>query len=117
MRPLSCPVLVIAALTLGAGALVAQAPPPQRQAPPSLFERYTEPIRLFEAGLGTFTRPISSQSREAQWRPCRLRARPMLDAAEWMEPYREHWEQRLDRLDDYLREASGKPALRTRKKK
>jgi len=34
-----------------------------------------------------------------------------------MEPYREHWEQRLDRLDDYLREASGKPALRTRKKK
>ena len=66
MRPLSYPVLVIAALALGAGALAAQAPPPQRQAPPSLFERYTEPIRLFEAGLGTFSRPISTQNREAQ---------------------------------------------------
>ncbi len=60
---------------------------------------------------------LISQSREAQWRPCRLRARPMREAAEWMEPYRQHWEQRFDRLDDYLRVATGKPVLHTRKKK
>src|SRR6187402_3946438 len=60
---------------------------------------------------------LISQGREAQWRPCRLRARPMREAAEWMEPYREHWEQRLDRLDDFLREANRKPAQRTRRKK
>ena len=46
------------------------------------------------------------QGREAQWRPCRLHARPMREAAEWMEPYRRHWEQRLDRLEDYLRESA-----------
>jgi DNA-binding transcriptional ArsR family regulator len=65
---------------------------------------------------------LISQGREAQWRPCRLEARPMRDAAEWMEPYRRHWEKRLDRLDDYLRETSGrvaaaKGARRVRKKK
>jgi DNA-binding transcriptional ArsR family regulator len=65
---------------------------------------------------------LISQGREAQWRPCRLEARPMRDAAEWMEPYRRHWEKRLDRLDDYLRETSGRVAVakgtrRVRKKK
>ena len=45
------------------------------------------------------------QGREAQWRPCRLLAKPMRDAAEWMEPYRRHWETRLDRLEDYLHES------------
>jgi tetratricopeptide (TPR) repeat protein len=36
------------------------------QAPRSLYERYTEPIQIFQIGLGTFTRPISSTNREAQ---------------------------------------------------
>jgi DNA-binding transcriptional ArsR family regulator len=49
---------------------------------------------------------LISQSREAQWRPCKLEARPMREAAQWMEPYRRHWELRFDRLDDYLRESS-----------
>jgi DNA-binding transcriptional ArsR family regulator len=56
---------------------------------------------------------LISQGREAQWRPCRLEARPMREAAQWMEAYREHWEQRLDRLDDYLAET----VRRGRKKK
>jgi tetratricopeptide (TPR) repeat protein len=36
------------------------------QQPRSLYDRYTEPIRLFSVGLGTFTRPMSSTNREAQ---------------------------------------------------
>lgn len=55
------------------------------------------------------------QSREAQWRPCRLQAKPMREAAEWMEPYRRYWEQRLDRIEDYLRETASKGARRPRK--
>ena len=43
-------------------------------------------------------------------------ARAMREAAEWMEPYRRQWEQRLDRLDEYLRDTS-KSARRARKKK
>jgi len=60
---------------------------------------------------------LISQGREAQWRPCRLEARPMRDAVQWMESYREHWEQRLDRLDQYLRESTARTARRGRKKK
>ena len=51
---------------------------------------------------------LITQGREAQWRPCRLEARAMREAAEWMEPYRRQWEQRLDRLDDYLKETNKK---------
>jgi tetratricopeptide (TPR) repeat protein len=36
------------------------------QQPRSLYERYTEPIPIFASGLGAFTKPISSTSREAQ---------------------------------------------------
>lgn len=47
------------------------------------------------------------QTRQAQWRPCRLEARPLKHVADWVERYRRIWEQRFDRLDDYLRELQG----------
>jgi DNA-binding transcriptional ArsR family regulator len=47
---------------------------------------------------------LISQGRKAQWRPCRLEAGPLKDVADWVEPYRHLWEERLDRLDEYLRE-------------
>jgi DNA-binding transcriptional ArsR family regulator len=55
------------------------------------------------------------RSREAQWRPCRLEAGPLKDVAEWAGRYREIWEQRLDRLDAYLRELQQKPRHKERK--
>jgi DNA-binding transcriptional ArsR family regulator len=47
---------------------------------------------------------LIERGREAQWRPCELKAKPLKDAAEWVERYRTFWEERLDRLDEYLRE-------------
>jgi DNA-binding transcriptional ArsR family regulator len=44
------------------------------------------------------------RGREAQWRPCRLVAAPLKDAADWLEEYRRFWEASFDRLDEYLRE-------------
>ena len=46
---------------------------------------------------------LIARGREAQWRPCRLEAAPLKDAADWLEHYRRFWEQSLDRLEDYLR--------------
>ena len=46
---------------------------------------------------------LITQGREAQWRPCRLETAPLKDVAHWVEHYRRIWEQRFDRLDDYLR--------------
>ncbi|MFL6654147.1 MAG: ArsR/SmtB family transcription factor [Sulfurifustis sp.] len=56
------------------------------------------------------------RGREAQWRPCRLDAGPLKDAAEWLDHYRRFWEQRLDRLDDYLRKLQAKEKKRGRKR-
>ncbi|MGI8496783.1 MAG: ArsR/SmtB family transcription factor [Gemmatimonadaceae bacterium] len=47
---------------------------------------------------------LITQGRQAQWRPCRLSPAPLRDVADWVDEYRRHWEQRLDRLDDYLRD-------------
>lgn len=45
---------------------------------------------------------LISQGRQAQWRPCRLEAAPLKDAADWLEEYRRFWEGSFARLDDYL---------------
>src|SRR5713226_8623789 len=47
---------------------------------------------------------LIARSREAQWRPCRLAAGPLKDAADWLESYRRFWEESFERLEDYLRE-------------
>jgi len=51
---------------------------------------------------------LISRGREAQWRPCRLEAGPLKDAADWLEHYRRFWEDSLDRLDEYLGDLQGK---------
>jgi len=47
---------------------------------------------------------LIARGREAQWRPCRIEAAPLKEISDWVEEYRTIWEQRLDRLDAYLRE-------------
>ena len=47
---------------------------------------------------------LIARSRAAQWRPCRLEAAPLKDAADWIEHYRRFWEESLDRLDEYLKD-------------
>jgi len=62
---------------------------------------------------------LISRGRQAQWRPCRLKADPLKAAADWLEEYRRFWEESFDRLDDYLRElqAKNKRAARVKEKK
>jgi DNA-binding transcriptional ArsR family regulator len=47
---------------------------------------------------------LIARGREAQWRPCRLEARPLKDAADWIDHYRKFWMESFDRLDDYLQQ-------------
>jgi DNA-binding transcriptional ArsR family regulator len=47
---------------------------------------------------------LITQGRRAQWRPCRLDAKPMREVADWVEPYRRFWDESFDRLDEYLKE-------------
>jgi DNA-binding transcriptional ArsR family regulator len=39
----------------------------------------------------------------AQYRPCVIDAAPLKDVATWAEQYRSIWDDRLDRMDDYLK--------------
>jgi DNA-binding transcriptional ArsR family regulator len=59
---------------------------------------------------------LIARGREAQWRPCRLEAAPLKEAADWVEEYRRFWEQSFDRLDDYLQELK-KQELKKKEKK
>jgi DNA-binding transcriptional ArsR family regulator len=56
---------------------------------------------LEEAGL-------IARGRDRQWRPARLEAGPLKEVAEWTAQYRRFWEERYERLDEYLGELQGR---------
>jgi DNA-binding transcriptional ArsR family regulator len=60
---------------------------------------------------------LIERGRVAQSRPCRLKTEPIKDAAEWLEHHRQLWEDRLDRLDNYLKELQQKEKANERHKK
>ena len=51
---------------------------------------------------------LITKTREAQWRPCQLNGVALKDVADWMEPYRRHWEESFDRLEAYLKTVTEK---------
>ena len=85
----------------------------------------TELAEPFEMSLPAISKHLKvlehagliTRGREAQWRPCRLRAGPLEDVADWVAHYRRFWEQSFDRLDDYLHTLQGKEKKPGRKKR
>ena len=66
-----------------------------------------EPFRMSLPGISKHLKVLEragliARGREAQWRPCRLRAKPLKEASNWIEHYRRFWDESFDRLDDYL---------------
>jgi DNA-binding transcriptional ArsR family regulator len=55
---------------------------------------------------------LITQRRDAQWRRCRIEAGPLKEVSDWAERYRQIWEERLDRLDDYLQQLNAKEKKR-----
>ena len=45
---------------------------------------------------------LISRGRNAQWRPCRLEAEALKEGADWMNQYRQLWEESLGNLADYI---------------
>jgi DNA-binding transcriptional ArsR family regulator len=66
---------------------------------------------------------LIARGRDAQMRPCRIEPQALKTVDDWLEEYRRLWEQRLDRLDDYLKtlqaqeKVTAKPAPKSREKK
>ena len=68
-----------------------------------------EPFELSLQGVSKHLKVLQragliSKGRRAQWRPCRLETRPLEEVADWLSHYRHLWDDRLGRLDDYLRD-------------
>lgn len=60
---------------------------------------------------------LITRGKEAQWRPCKLEAKPLRNASDWIEQYRAFWEESFDRLEDYLQEIQQKENAGKEKKK
>jgi DNA-binding transcriptional ArsR family regulator len=57
---------------------------------------------------------LISRGRDAQRRPRRLDAKPLAEANQWLERYREFWEGNFKRLDALLAELQSNPAKKPR---
>jgi DNA-binding transcriptional ArsR family regulator len=76
--------------------LIEEAPSPMTQ--PAISKH----LKVLErAGLIT-------RGRDAQRRPCRLEVAPIKEAVDWLERYRDQWEQRFQALDNLLEELTDK---------
>jgi DNA-binding transcriptional ArsR family regulator len=52
---------------------------------------------------------LISRGRDAQRRPCQLRAAALDEATRWTQHTREAWSERFEQLDDYLKKLQAKP--------
>jgi len=85
----------------------------------------TELAKPFEMSMPAISKHLKvleragliARGREAQWRPCRLDAGPLKEVADWIEHYRQFWEESFDRLGDYLREIQKKEKKHARKQR
>jgi len=59
---------------------------------------------------------LVSRGRDAQKRPCRLEAKPLGQATEWLESYRKYWEARFEKLDELLEEMKANEKALKRKR-
>jgi DNA-binding transcriptional ArsR family regulator len=84
----------------------------------------TELAAPFEMSMPAISRHLKvlekagliARGREAQWRPCKLKAEPLKQASDWLDDYRRFWEESFDRLEAYLQTLQTKETKRNRRK-
>jgi DNA-binding transcriptional ArsR family regulator len=78
-----------------------------------------EPFSISQPAVSKHLRVLEragliSRGRDAQRRPRRLDAKPLAEANQWLERYREFWEGNFKRLDALLAELQSKPARKSK---
>ena len=71
-----------------------------------------EPFKMSLPGVSKHLKVLEKaglirRSKEAQWRRCHLNPEPIKQLSDWVEEYRQHWEEKFSRLDEYLAELQG----------
>src|SRR3978361_2225667 len=85
----------------------------------------TELAEPFDMSLPAISRHLKvlehagliARSREAQWRPCRIELNALKGVDDWLQGYPRLCEERLDRLEDYLRTLQSEPQDKSQGKK
>ena len=77
-----------------------------------------EPFKLSLPGVSKHLKVLRragliSQGRHAQWRPCRLEPTRLKEVSDWVERYRDIWEERFGRLEDYLAQLQEEESKKT----
>lgn len=67
-----------------------------------------EPPGRFPASESSGDRGLVTRGRSAQWRPCRLEPKALKEATEWLDQYRQFWEESFGKLDLYLKDIQSK---------
>ena len=67
-----------------------------------------EPLKMSQPAVSKHLKVLERaglivRGRDAQWRPAKLQAAPLKEAAQWVDQYRQHWEESFDRLGAYLK--------------
>lgn len=75
---------------------------------PAMVKELAEPFKLSMPAISKHLKVLEragliERGREAQWRPAQLQAAPLKNVSQWLEHYRQNWEENLDRLEEYLR--------------
>ena len=76
---------------------------------PATVKELAEPFKLSMPAISKHLQVLEragliERGREAQFRPAQLQAAPLKDVSQWLEQYRENWEENFDRLEEYIRE-------------
>ena len=82
----------------------------------------TEPFDISQPAISKHLKVLEkaglvSRGRDAQKRPCRLEAKRLAQANEWLENYRKFWEAQFERLDDLLEEMKAGEKARPKRKR
>lgn len=57
---------------------------------------------------------LIQKTKDAQWRNCSINAAPLKEASDWVDQYRQFWEESFDRLGEYLKEVQAKKKRKRR---
>ncbi|MCX6119684.1 MAG: metalloregulator ArsR/SmtB family transcription factor [Proteobacteria bacterium] len=60
---------------------------------------------------------LITKSRNAQWRPCKINGEPLKVVDDWVNQYRQYWEESFDRLEAYLKTVTTNPDKKSQKSK
>jgi len=75
---------------------------------PATVKELAEPFEISMPAISKHLKVLEyagliERGRRAQWRPAQLQPAPLQEASQWLEQYRQNWEESLDRLEEYLR--------------